>query len=60
MNSVPSEKQYNYVSKISNELGIDLPTIFTKEAYSAFISQYENDYKLSLQSYHLEEDDDEC
>lgn len=58
MNDVPTEKQYDYAVLISEELGIELPQVFTKNVYSDFISTYEKDYKLSLQEYHLEEEDD--
>jgi tRNA U34 2-thiouridine synthase MnmA/TrmU len=54
----PSEKQYDYVSAICNELGIDLPKVFTKAEYSSFIDLHKNEYKRSLQSYELEEEDE--
>ena len=57
-NDAPTEKQYDYALAISEELEIDLPSIFTKEAYSDFISTFEHDYKMSMQSYHLEGEDD--
>ena len=57
--NVPTTKQYDYAVLISEELGVELPGIFTKEAYSAFIDAYHKDYKLSIQSYHLEEEDED-
>lgn len=55
----PTEKQYDYAKAISEELEMPLPSIFTKKAYSEYISHYQNEYKVSLQRYHLEEDEDE-
>lgn len=54
----PTEKQYEYALKISEELEIDLPKIFTKSAYSDFINLYQNEYKRSTQRYKEEEEDD--
>lgn len=54
----PTEKQFDYAKAISDELGISLPAIFTKKAYSEYISNYQNQYKVSLQKYH-EEDEEE-
>lgn len=59
MNDAPTEKQYEYALAISEELGIDLPPIFTKQVYSDYIQVHDKDYHLSLQSYHLEEEDDD-
>lgn len=54
----PTEKQYKYAQAISEELGIEMPFEYSKKAYSDYISHYQSEYKMSLQSYHLEEEDD--
>ena len=55
----PTEKQYDYAQAISEELEIPLPEIFSKKAYSEYINHYQNAYKVSLQKYHIEEEDEE-
>ena len=55
----PSEKQYDYAKVISEELEVPLPDTFSKSAYSHYISHYEKRYKLSMQKYHDEEEDEE-
>lgn len=57
-NEAPTEKQYDYAQAISEELEVPLPEIFSKKAYSEFISHYQNQYKVALQKYHLEENED--
>lgn len=57
-NDSPSEKQYDYAKAIADELEIELPPVFTKQAYSDFISHYQTEYKLSLQKYHIEDEED--
>lgn len=54
----PSEKQYDYAKAIADELEIPLPEIFSMSSYSDFISHYKKQYKLELQRYHDEEEED--
>ena len=54
----PTEKQYKYAQAISEELEIDMPYAYTKKSYSEYIKNYQSEYKLSLQKYHLEEEDE--
>lgn len=55
----PTEKQYDYAKAISDELEIPLPIVFSKKAYSEYIDNYKNKYKVSLQKYHDEEEYEE-
>jgi hypothetical protein len=55
----PSEKQYDYAKAISEELEVPLPETFSMSAYSNFISHYQNQYKLEMQKWHPEEDEEE-
>ena len=58
-NRVPSEKQYDYAKAISDELEIPLPETFIMSAYSNFISHYQAKYKLEMQRYHEEDEEEE-
>ena len=55
----PSEKQFDYAKAISDELEIPLPETFSMSAYRDYISYYESRYKLEMQRWHPEEDDEE-
>ena len=54
----PSEKQYDYAKAISEELEVPLPETFSRQAYSNYISHYEKKYKIEMQKWHEEEDED--
>lgn len=45
----PTDRQLDFAVDISSVLGIDLPTEYTKSAYSDFISSYRNAYYSELE-----------
>lgn len=51
MGEFPTIKQEELAKIIAKELGIDLPGMKTKEAYSQFISANMNAYKRERQRY---------
>ena len=66
MGEFPTQKQEDYAKKIAQTLGIDLPDMRTKQAYSQFISKNVNAFKREQQRWRASSDDlemygiDEC
>ena len=66
MGEFPTPKQEDYAKKIAGTLGIDLPSMRTKQAYSQFISENVNAFKREQQRWRVSSDDlemygiDEC
>lgn len=52
MAEFPTQKQEDYAKKIANTLGLELPSMRTKQAYSHFISENVNAFKREQQRYH--------
>lgn len=51
MAEFPTQKQENYAKKIASTLGIALPGIRSKQAYSQFINDNVNAYKREQQKW---------
>lgn len=54
MAEFPTQKQEDYAKKIARTLGIDLPSMRTKQAYSQFISENVNAFKREQQRFSMD------
>lgn len=64
INEIPTEKQAKYAADIAKKLRIRLPREFTKQAYSQFISENVDTFKLlkgqsTKQKYYMGVDEDD-
>ena len=53
-----TEKQVSYATDIANRLNLQLPSEYTKQAYSQFISDNVDAFKRAKQSYYADVDED--
>ncbi len=58
MGEFPTQKQENFAKDIADALGIDLPKMRTKQAYSHFINENINAFKREQQSFSVSDLDD--